>query len=242
MKRAALPVLSKYTARTNGSFVKLTHSSIGWSYYGCDPEWGSLQASYLVPELEEELRDFDVRFVTLKGVVEVVPRRLNKGLVVRKVLGEANQRGAVDFILCVGDDVSDEKMFSSVFSFLAETGGGAGGLGVGVGVTPPSDDGTLMDRASPTESGRSLVPAFGPLYAFTVAVGRKANTHATYYVDGSRDVQNLLADLMGGNGSGGRRRGNRGEPGFGESGGWREGGRTVSWDAEDSLGGEDQFA
>ena len=88
VKRVALPVLSKYTARSNGSFVKLTHLSIGWSYYSCDPEWGSLQASHLVLELENELRAFDVRFVTLKGVVEIVPRKLNKGLLVKKVLRE----------------------------------------------------------------------------------------------------------------------------------------------------------
>ena len=25
-----------------------------------------------------------------------------------------------DFVLCVGDDASDEKMFSSIFSFLAD--------------------------------------------------------------------------------------------------------------------------
>ena len=65
-----MPIISKFTARTNGSFVKLSHSSIGWSYYSCDPEWGSLQASYLVVELEEALQSFDVRFEALKGIVE----------------------------------------------------------------------------------------------------------------------------------------------------------------------------
>lgn len=65
-----MPIISKFTARTNGSFVKLSHSSIGWSYYSCDPEWGSLQASYLVSELGEALQSFDVRFEALKGIVE----------------------------------------------------------------------------------------------------------------------------------------------------------------------------
>ena len=119
-----MPVLSKYMARSNGSYVKLTHLSIGWSYYSCDPEWGSLQASHLVLELEHELRAFDVRFVTLKGVVEIVPRKLNKGLLVKKVLREnylVHDEG-VDFILCMGDDISDEKMFTSVFSYIAEIG------------------------------------------------------------------------------------------------------------------------
>lgn len=112
-----MPIISKYTARTNGSFVKLTHSSIGWSYYSCDPEWGSLQASHLVPELGEALRSFDVRFVALKGIVEVVPRKLNKGHIVKKILEYAqsnkkNNQNGVDFALCIGDDISDEKMFT----------------------------------------------------------------------------------------------------------------------------------
>jgi trehalose 6-phosphate synthase/phosphatase len=107
-----MPILAKYTARSNGSFIKLTHSSIGWSYYSCDPEWGSLQASHLVLELEQALRAFDVRFVMIKGIVEVVPRILNKGLIVKQVLREVHLRGHVDFILCMGDDIQDEKMFT----------------------------------------------------------------------------------------------------------------------------------
>lgn len=76
----------------------------------------------MVLELESELRAFDARFVTSKGIVEIVPRKLNKGLIVKRVLREAQQQSThgVDFILCSGDDTSDEKMFTSVFSFVAE--------------------------------------------------------------------------------------------------------------------------
>jgi trehalose 6-phosphate synthase/phosphatase len=132
--KAAMPIISKFTARTNGSYVKLSHCSIGWSYYSCDPEWGSLQASYLVAELGEALQSFDVRFVALKGIVEgkcditnifpnsllvrrhlnkmlltVVPRKGHKGQIVKKILENCKE---VDFVLCMGDDISDEKMFT----------------------------------------------------------------------------------------------------------------------------------
>ena len=63
-------------------------------------------------ELKAELSSFDVRFVTLKGVVEIVPRRLNKGLIVKKVLWELVAKDgdeAVDFILFMGDDISNKK-------------------------------------------------------------------------------------------------------------------------------------
>lgn len=113
-----MPILAKYTARSNGSFIKLTHSSIGWSYYSCDPEWGSLQASHLVLELEQVLRAFDVRFVMIKGIVEIVPRQLNKGLIVKNVLREVQSRGDVDWVLCMGDDIQDEKMFTVSFNLI----------------------------------------------------------------------------------------------------------------------------
>ena len=120
VKRVALPILSKYTARANGSFIKLTSSSVGWSYYSCDPEWGNMLANSIIEELEDKLHSFDVRLVTLQGVgvIEVVPRKLNKGLVVKEVLGSTD---LPDFVLCIGDDVSDEKMFTSVFSVIAQS-------------------------------------------------------------------------------------------------------------------------
>lgn len=177
VKKVALPIMAKYTARTNGSFVKLTHSSIGWSYYSCDPEWGSLQASHLVLELEHDLRPFDVRFVTLKGIVEIVPRRLNKGLVVKKVLREmANEgKGDPDFILCVGDDISDEKMFTAVFSFVSEL---------------HNDDTPHQEKKSAGSSNN--------IYCFTLTVGKKPS-HACQYVDDAPDVANMLVRLTGGN-------------------------------------------
>jgi trehalose 6-phosphate synthase/phosphatase len=190
VKRVALPVLSKYTARSNGSFVKLTSFSIGWSYYSCDPEWGSLQASHLVLELETELRAFDVRFVTLKGVVEVVPRKLNKGLIVTKVLRDVGP--SVDFCLCMGDDISDEKMFTSVFSFLAESGQDPSQRRPG----PPvlQADGTVVPEPDNSED---MEDSPERIYAYTIAVGKK-QTHASFFVNGAHDVANTLVTLSGG--------------------------------------------
>ncbi|GKY96224.1 hypothetical protein MPSEU_000582300 [Mayamaea pseudoterrestris] len=189
VKRVALPILSKYTARSNGSFVKLTSFSIGWSYYSCDPEWGSLQSAHLVLELENELRAFDVRFVTLKGIVEIVPRKLNKGLIVKRVLREvaAQHPEGVDFILCMGDDISDEKMFTSVFSYIAELGDSFRTAG------PPvvRDDGTF----EPPVPDNSVVP--DPLFAYTVAVGKKSS-HASTYVNSATNVANALVLLASG--------------------------------------------
>ena len=181
VKRVALPVLSKYTARSNGSFVKLTQFSIGWSYYSCDPEWGSLQASHLVIELERELQAFDVRFVTLKGVVEIVPRKLNKGLFCKKVLRDAAKEGGLDFVLCMGDDISDEKMFTSVFSYVAEIGDEENAP-----PTPP----VVGDVPQPVQN--TVIK--DPFYCYTVAVGKKPS-HASQWVSDAVEVGTLLVEL-----------------------------------------------
>lgn len=198
VKKVAYPLLSKYTARSNGSFVKLTSFSIGWSYYSCDPEWGSLQASHLIMELEKELRSFDVRFVTLKGIVEVVPRMLDKGLIVKKVLHDTARNHAlegngVDFVLCMGDDISDEKMFSSVYSFAAADEHGED-------VIPPvfDEDGMLLDATdtdAPMDTATAVMP--DPAYIYTVAVGKKPTLANTYVNDG-QEVANAVYYLANG--------------------------------------------
>ena len=199
VKQVAIPILSKFTARTNGSFIKLAHSSIGWSYYSCDPEFGSLQAKYLVVELERELAAFDVRFVNLKGIVEVIPRKLNKGLIVKKILRDVAARGdnaGVDFILCMGDDISDEKMFTSVFSFVSEMDDDYANVTPSPPVTQLTQ-GTLSAsqpflQETPRVKCRDL-----NLSAFTVAVGKKPS-HASQYVDGAEDVADLLVKMAAG--------------------------------------------
>lgn len=174
--------------------MKLTTFSIGWSYYSCDPEWGSLQASHLVLELENELKAFDVRFVTLKGIVEIVPRMLNKGLLVKKVLKDTAESsgGGLDFLLCMGDDISDEKMFTSCFSFIAEMDDPSRAL---PGPSVINEDGTLdttNDASSTKEANAGGVK--DAMYCYTVAVGKKPS-HANMYVTDSQEVASALVLL-----------------------------------------------
>lgn len=198
VKRVTLPIMSKFTARSNGSFIKLAHSSIGWSYYDCDPEFGSLQAKYLVLELERDLAAYDVRFVNLKGIVEVIPRRLNKGIIVKKILRDVAARdgnAGVDFVLCMGDDVSDEKMFTSVFSFVSEMGDDYINVNPSPRVVQLSQ-GTLPASLPFLVEPRSIAlkDSNSPMHAFTVAVGKKPS-HASQYVDGAEDVADLLVKM-----------------------------------------------
>lgn len=51
--------------------------------------------------------------LTNNDLLTVVPREGHKGHIVKKILEDSRARSKeVDFVLCMGDDISDEKMFT----------------------------------------------------------------------------------------------------------------------------------
>ncbi|KAH8092151.1 hypothetical protein JL720_5740 [Aureococcus anophagefferens] len=103
---------------TNGSSVLSRDPGVAWSYYRADPEWGRIQAVQLIGDLEAVLKPYDVSVVHLDGMIEVVPGRMHKGNVVKHILNTLDE--PPDFLFACGDSKTDEKMFSSVYSHLAD--------------------------------------------------------------------------------------------------------------------------
>jgi len=117
---------------------------------------------------------------------------LNKGLVVKNVLGQVRDMEGdhgTNFILCIGDDISDEKMFKSVFSHLAES-------------TPPQHSSSQqqqplpLDHIQPDTSSTPSLSTSNSTYAYTVTVGKKPS-HASYYVGGAAKCASLLMQVTG---------------------------------------------
>mmetsp|Transcript_28140 Transcript_28140/g.65120 ORF Transcript_28140/g.65120 Transcript_28140/m.65120 type:complete len:287 (-) Transcript_28140:70-930(-) len=110
--------MRQFVKRTQGSFIESKGSALVWQYRDVDPYFGSMQAKELSSHLKDLLFGFDVDVLNGKGYVEVKLRGVNKGVAVSKVLAKVTQMyGDVDFILCVGDDRSDEDMFEAVAAF-----------------------------------------------------------------------------------------------------------------------------
>ena len=65
----------------------------------------------MVMEMEQELQLFHFWFATLKGIVEIVLCKLNKGLFYNKLLLDSANRDGLDFVLCMGDDISGKGIF-----------------------------------------------------------------------------------------------------------------------------------
>lgn len=119
----AAPIMQRYTYRTNGAVISPRILSIGWSYFGADPEWGEVQAQQLQVELEAALAMHDVKIVShITGVLEIVPKGLHKGVMLRSFISRVlAKRNAIypSLITVCGNDLNDDKMFEEVLSMVS---------------------------------------------------------------------------------------------------------------------------
>lgn len=181
VREAVDPILRVYCTRTNGSVLRYAQQSIAWNFRSTDPEWGLLQANSLQNDLEEVIRDLPVNVIRKKGLLEIVPEGLNKGVVARQILTQdaSISHGHPDFLFCIGDDTTDESMFKAIYDYYAErteesVHGRAGG-------------GTFEDFLASGDEG--------PLHhVFTCTVGKKPS-NAHLYVNNVDEVEQLLQAL-----------------------------------------------
>lgn len=114
-KRIAEPVMTLYTEATDGSYIESKDSALVWHHQDADPDFGSWQAKELLDHLENVLANEPVVVTRGQHIVEVKPQGVTKGLATEKVLSTLISSGKpVDFVLCIGDDRSDEDMFASI--------------------------------------------------------------------------------------------------------------------------------
>ncbi|XP_039032090.1 probable alpha,alpha-trehalose-phosphate synthase [UDP-forming] 9 [Hibiscus syriacus] len=114
-KRIAEPVMKSYTEATDGSYIESKESALVWHHQDADPDFGSCQAKELLDHLESVLANEPVAVKRGRQIVEVKPQGVTKGFVTEKILSTMTSNGKPpDFILCIGDDRSDEDMFESI--------------------------------------------------------------------------------------------------------------------------------
>lgn len=119
-KQTAEPVMTLYTETTDGSTIETKESALVWHYQYADPDFGSCQAKELLDHLESVLANEPVSVKSGQHIVEVKPQGVSKGLVAERLLGIMREKGLLpDFVLCVGDDRSDEDMFEVITGAVA---------------------------------------------------------------------------------------------------------------------------
>lgn len=119
-KKMALPVMEHYTEATDGSFIEQKESALVWHHQEADTDFGSAQAKELHNHLENVLANEPVVVKRGQHIVEVKPQGVSKGVVVESLTASMQAAGTPpDFVLCIGDDRSDEDMFEKIACSIA---------------------------------------------------------------------------------------------------------------------------
>ncbi|KAF2001427.1 glycosyltransferase family 20 protein [Amniculicola lignicola CBS 123094] len=112
-----IDIFQHYTERTQGSFIERKKIALTWHYRRADPEYGLFQSRECHKHLERTVgKKYDVEVMTGKANLEVRPRFVNKGEIAKRLV-EAYGNGdgePPEFVLCLGDDFTDEDMFRSL--------------------------------------------------------------------------------------------------------------------------------
>ncbi|KAK0322218.1 threalose-6-phosphate phosphatase [Friedmanniomyces endolithicus] len=111
-----LTVFEYYTSRTPGAFIERKKIALTWHYRQSDQEHATAMARECQKQLEQTVgKEFDVEVMTGKANLEVRPKFVNKGEIAKQLIQDFGSQRP-DFVLCLGDDFTDEDMFRALNS------------------------------------------------------------------------------------------------------------------------------
>lgn len=111
-QKDVIEVFQFFTERTQGSFIEQKSVAITWHYRKADPDYGAFQAKECQTHLEQTIvQEYPVEVLSGKANLEVRPKNINKGEIVKNLVNKYPPSQRPEFILCAGDDKTDEDMF-----------------------------------------------------------------------------------------------------------------------------------
>ncbi|KLJ10610.1 trehalose 6-phosphate synthase [Blastomyces silverae] len=116
-QKEVLEIFQHYTERTQGSFIERKRVALTWHYRRADPEYGTFQATECRKHLENTVvKRWPVEVLSGKANLEVRPTFINKGSIATRLVEEYKYGLGQDpdFVLCLGDDFTDEDMFRAL--------------------------------------------------------------------------------------------------------------------------------
>jgi trehalose 6-phosphate synthase/phosphatase len=108
--KKVLAIMNTFANNCPGAFVEEKSKSLSWHYRNSEKEIGFSQSRELINLLSNFLISTNANILDGNKVIEVKPTNLNKGI----ALGNFHAQSEYDFTLCIGDDKTDEDMFTVV--------------------------------------------------------------------------------------------------------------------------------
>jgi trehalose 6-phosphate synthase/phosphatase len=103
------PILDSFSDRTPGTFVEEKLNSIVWHYRKSDPELANSRVVEFKTVFDSLSTD-ELNLMDMDKAIEIINAQVNKGSAVSEIISNKDY----DFILCIGDDITDENMFESL--------------------------------------------------------------------------------------------------------------------------------
>src|SRR6201995_6156922 len=106
MLRRSMHVL---VLRCDGSFIEEKTNPIAWHYRNTQTGLGFSRSRELLNTLSQLIQNTTLQVIDGNKVVEVRIAGFDKGATALKIIGEVDP----DFVLCMGDDTTDEGLFKA---------------------------------------------------------------------------------------------------------------------------------
>jgi len=103
-------VMQLFVIRCAGSFIEEKANTIAWHYRNTQPGLGFSRSRELLNTLSQLSQNTSLQVVDGNKVVEVRLSGFDKGATALKIVKETDP----DFVLCLGDDATDEDMFKAL--------------------------------------------------------------------------------------------------------------------------------
>lgn len=104
------PLMKLFVDRCAGSFIEEKKSTLAWHYRNTNQELGFIRSRELRNSLLQLIANAPLQVIDGNKVLEVRMVGVDKGSAATKMVNNLNP----DFILCIGDDATDEDMFRSM--------------------------------------------------------------------------------------------------------------------------------
>ena len=113
-KEKILPILEYYVDRTPGTFIEEKEFSLVWHYRRVDNKLASVRSIELKNDLLHFTANLNLDVLEGNKVIEIKKADINKGRAVLKWISGQNtlRKKGWDFILSIGDDLTDEDVFA----------------------------------------------------------------------------------------------------------------------------------
>lgn len=108
--KAVRPVLETFVDRTPGTFIEEKNYSLAWHYRKTNPGLGEIRANELSAVLKDLVSNHGLSVLEGNKVLEIKSSGVNKGRAAGKVLLDKKY----DFIFAIGDDWTDEYLFTEL--------------------------------------------------------------------------------------------------------------------------------